>query len=149
MPQAPHCLSIHVRLNGKPVDGPQVITLRTKQNQSTASLEGGCFRVPPDLLSAKALDVLFAVPGSKVHLSAIAGGFFAGPRDIDLDDKKFDRDISLPKHARAREACAVVFHVGEPETAILQTRCRTPLPDTATKGNSYTGTVATAKPLQK
>jgi hypothetical protein len=37
--QESKCFSIHVRLNGKPVDGPQVITLKTNQNESTASLE--------------------------------------------------------------------------------------------------------------
>src|ERR1700732_4258469 len=119
-PQKPQCFSIHVRLNGKPVGGPQVITLKTKQNETTASLEGGCFNVPPALLTEKALDVLFTVPRNKVHLSAIATGFFAGPWDIDLEDKKFGREVVLPKHARTREACAVVFHVGEPETALVQ-----------------------------
>jgi hypothetical protein len=127
MPQAPHCLSIHVRLNGKPVDGPQVITLTTKQNENTASLEGGCFRVPPALLTEKVLDVSFTIPGNKIHLSSIATGFFAGPWNLNLEDKKFGKEVGLPKHARAREACAVVFHVGEPERELVQTGCRTPL----------------------
>lgn len=126
--QESKCFSIHVRLNGKPVDDPQIITLKTKQNESTASLEEGCFNVPPALLTEKALDISFAVPGNRVHLSGIATGFFAGPWDIDLADKKFGSEVSLPKHARAKEACAVVFHVGEPETALVQTGCRRPLP---------------------
>jgi hypothetical protein len=122
----PQCFSIHVRLNGTPVDGPQVITLKTKQNERTASLEGGCFKVPPSLLTEKSLDVYFTVPRNKVYLAGIATGFFAGPWDIDLEDKKFGRQVVLPKHARAREACAVVFHVGEPERELVQTGCRTP-----------------------
>ncbi len=126
--QEPQCFSIRVHLNGAQVDGPQVITLKTNQNESTVSLEGGCFRVPPVLFKEKALDVLFTVPKNKVYLSAIAMGFFAGSWDIDLADKKFGREVVLPKHARIREACAVVFHRGEPETAILQTGCRTPNP---------------------
>jgi hypothetical protein len=133
IPQASQCFDIHVRLNGKPIDGPQVITLKTKQNESMASLEEGCFRVPPALLTEKTVDLFFTVPGNKVYLVAIPTGFFAGPWDIDLEDKKFGRDVLLPKHARAREACSVVFHVGEPERARSQTRCRTPLPDIATK----------------
>jgi hypothetical protein len=132
-PPEPKCFSIHMRLNGKPVDGPQVITLKTKQNESTASLQGGCFRVPPALFTEKALDVFFTVPGNKIYLVAISPSFFTSPWDIDLADKKFDRDVSLPKHARIREACAVVFHGGEPENALSQTGCRTPFPDTATK----------------
>src|SRR5271170_532116 len=77
--QESKCFSIHVRLNRKPVDGPQVITLKTKQNESTASREGVCFKVPPALLTEKALDVSFTVPGNRVYLSAVATGFFAGP----------------------------------------------------------------------
>jgi hypothetical protein len=122
--QEPHCFSIHVRLNGKLVDGPQIITLKTKQNESTASLEGACFKVPSALLTEKALDVSFSVSGNRVYLSGIATGFFASPWDIDLADKKFGSEVSLPKHAHAKEACAVVFHMGEPETALVQTGCR-------------------------
>lgn len=125
--QEPKCFSLHVRLNGRPIESPQTITLKSKQNESRASLEKGCFSVPPDMLREKALDVSFEVPGSKVDLSTIATGFFAGPWDIDLQDKKFGKEVSLPKHARAKNACAVVFHVGEPERAVVQTGCRTPL----------------------
>jgi hypothetical protein len=131
-PQDSHCFTIQVRLNGKTVDGPQVITLKTKQNESKASLEGGCFRVPPALSKEKAIDVIFTVPRNKVYLSAIATGFFAGPWVVDLEDKGFGKG-ALPKHARAKEACAVEFDDGEPGTGIVETPCRTPLPDTATK----------------
>ena len=126
--QESKCFSIHVRLNGKAVDSPQVIALQTKQGENAASLEGGCFKVPSALLTENALDIFFTVPGNRVHLSGIAIGLFAGPWDIDLADKKFGSEVALPKHASAREACAVVFHVGEPETQIVQTGCRTPAP---------------------
>lgn len=132
-PQQFQCFTIQVRLNGKAVDGPQVITLKTKQNESKASLEGGCFRVPPVLLAEKAVDVIFTVPGNKIYLVAISPSFFTSPWEIDLEDKKFDRNVGLPKHARIREACAVVFHAGEPENALSQTGCRTPIPATAKK----------------
>jgi hypothetical protein len=121
------CFAIHVRLNRKLVDGPQVITLRTKQSESTASLEAGCFRVPTALLTEKAVDVIFTLPGNKIHLVAISPSFFTCPWDIDLEDKKFNRDVGLPKHARIREACVVVFHAGEPENELSQTGCRAPI----------------------
>lgn len=127
-PQQPQCFSIHVRLNGKPIEGPQAITLRTKESESTVALDGGCFTVPPALFAENGVDVVFTVPGNKISLLAISPGFFTSPWDIDLADKKFDRDVSLPKHARIREACAVVFHGGEPENALSQTGCRTPFP---------------------
>jgi len=122
----PQCFSIHVRLNGAQIDGPQVIVLKTKQIESTAYLEHGCFKVPPALLTKKALDVSFTVSGSRVYLSAIATGFFSGPWDIDLADKKFGSGVRPPKHTHAKEACAVAFHVGEPERALVQAPCRTP-----------------------
>jgi len=115
-----------VRLNGAQIDGPQVIVLKTKQIESTAYLEHGCFKVPPALLTKKALDVSFTVSGSRVYLSAIATGFFSGPWDIDLADKKFGSGVRPPKHTHAKEACAVAFHVGEPERALVQAPCRTP-----------------------
>ena len=127
-PQKPQCFSIHVRLNGKPIEGPQSITLKTKQGEDTVSLEGGCFAVPAAFLTEKEVAVFFTVPGNKICLAAISPSFFTSPWDIDLADKKFDSDVSLPKHARIREACAVVFHGGEPENAMTQTGCRTPLP---------------------
>lgn len=119
------CFSIHVRLNGKVVENPLSVTFKTKNAETATVQEGGCFRVPPDVLSEQAVDVLFTVPGNKVHISAVAPGFFAGPWDVELEDRRFSKDLVLPKHARVKDACGVVFHVGEPERAITQTSCRT------------------------
>jgi hypothetical protein len=119
------CFSIHVRLNGKMVEDPLRVTFKTKNAERSAVQEGGCFRVPPYVLNEQAVDVLFTVPGNKVHISAVAPGFFAGPWDVELEDKRFGKGIVLPKHARVKDACGVVFHVGEPERAITQTPCRT------------------------
>jgi hypothetical protein len=120
------CFSIHVHLNGKVVEDPQRVTIKTKNAEFSTVQEGGCFRVPPEVLREQTVDVLFRVPGNKVHISAVAPGFFAGPWDVELEDKRFGKDLVLPKHARAKDACGVVFHVGEPERAIMQTSCRTP-----------------------
>jgi hypothetical protein len=136
-PQQPQCFSIHVRLNGKPLDGPQVITLKTRESESAASLEGGCFRVPPALLTEKAVDVFFTVPGNRIYLAVISPSFFTSAWDIELADRKFERDVSLPKHARIREACAVVFHGGEPENALSETGCRTPIADATMKTGKH------------
>jgi hypothetical protein len=122
-----YCFTIKVSLNGKLVDGPKAVTFKTNSKVEEAALEEGCFRVPPDVLKEKTVDVLFEVARNKIHLSSILIGFFAGPWDIDLEDKHFGREVVLPKHARINEACAVIFHVGEPETAVTQVPCRTPL----------------------
>ena len=119
------CFAIHVRLNGKVVDGPETMTFKTKEHEWGASLDGGCFKVPTEVLTEKNVDVLFTVPGNKVYISTIPIGFLAGPWDIDLADKRFSREVVLPKHIRTRDACAVVFHVGEPETAYAMAPCRT------------------------
>jgi hypothetical protein len=123
---AERCFSIHVRLNGKRVDGPRTVTFKTREREEKVSLEGGCFTVPRDLLQEKTLDVFFAIPGNKVYLGSIATGFYAGPWDVDLADKRFTGDVHLPKHTRAKDACAIVFHVGEPEIQAAMSPCRSP-----------------------
>jgi hypothetical protein len=132
------CFTIHVRINGKSVEGPQTVTLKVRQAETPVSMDKGCFRIPPALISEKTLDVVFTISRNRIELSGIPTGFFTGPWDLDLADRKFDGDVSLPKHARAKEACAVVFHVGEPETAISQTKCRTLIPGTGSKGGKDT-----------
>jgi hypothetical protein len=126
-PNDAHCFAIHIRLNGKEVPEPQVIIFRTKENEKAVSLEGGCFKVPAALLDEKTMDVLFTVPGNKIYLSTIAQGFFQGPWDIDLEDKRFGKYVVVPKHVRTTEICAVVFHVGGPEIATTQAPCRSRL----------------------
>jgi hypothetical protein len=120
------CFAIHVHLNGEAIDGPQTVTFKTKETERTAALEGGCLRVPTPTLNEKNVDVFFSVSGNEVYLSAIPTGFLAGPWDIDLEDKRFGRDVVLPKHARTKETCVVVFHIGEPETVRAVTGCRSP-----------------------
>jgi len=122
-----NCFTIHVHLNQKPIEGPHTITLKTKAAERVLSLEGNCFRAPQAILAEPDVDVLFTVPGSKIHLYAISTTFLSDSWDIDLEDKKFSSDVLLPKHAHAKEACNVIFHGGEPENVIAQTGCRTPV----------------------
>jgi len=119
------CFTVRVRLNGQPIPGPQTLTLKTKEWEKTASAEDGCIKVPVGVLETKSVDVLFTVPKNRVYLSAIPTGFLTGPWDVDLADKHFGGDGVLPKHARPKDVCVVVFHVGEPEATRTLTRCRT------------------------
>lgn len=124
-----HCFSIRMHLNGQPLEGPKTVTFRTRQGDSIVSLDGGaCFKVPSALLMEKKLDIFFTIPGSNIYLNAMAIDFFENIWDIDLQDKKFSRDVHLPRHARAINSCHIVFHGGEPEIAMLATGCRTPAP---------------------
>jgi len=109
------------------VDGPKTITIKTRGRKWVESLAGGCFKVSPDVLNEESVDVLFQAARSEVHLSSIMTGFFAGPWEIELEDKRFGRDVVLPKHAQTKQACSVIFHVGEPEKAMTQVPCRTQL----------------------
>ena len=120
------CFTIHVNVDGKPVNGPQIVTFKTKEYEMPASLEGGCFRVPLPVLNEKTVDIFFTVPKNKVYLSAIRTGFFAGPWDVDLEDKPSTGNRVPAKQTRSKEACRVIFHVGEPEIEMVQTPCRTP-----------------------
>ena len=83
--------------------------------------------MPPAVLNEKTVDVIFTMPRNKVYLSTIQTGLLTGPWDVELEDKRFGRDVTLPKHARTKEVCAVIFHVGEPETIRTLTGCRTPI----------------------
>ncbi len=121
------CFAIHVRLNGGVVDGPETVTLRTAENESATSLEAGCFKVPPAVFDEKRVDVVFTVPGNRVYLPAVSTGFLVGPWDVELEDRRFGKEVVLPKHTQIKEACVVIFHVGDPETAVVVSRCRTPL----------------------
>jgi hypothetical protein len=127
-PDEPHCLAIHVRLNGKPIDGPQIIALKTRESESTAFLKEGCFEVRASLLKEKTADVSFTLPGDKIYMSSISTTFFTEPRDVDLADKHFDRGVPLPKHRRTKEMCVVTFHGGDPEIVWAMAPCRAPLP---------------------
>jgi len=120
------CFAVHVRLNGHQVTGPQMLTFKSKDWEKAAPAEGDCIRVPPSVLELKSVDVSFVVSGNSLSLSAIPTALLTGPWDIDLADRHFGRDVVLPKHAHAKNVCAVVFHVGEPETAATFTGCRTP-----------------------
>jgi hypothetical protein len=120
------CFAVRVHINGSLVDGPKTINFKTKGNEEAASLEGSCFRVPAAILREKTVDVFFTLPKDKVYLSSISTGFLAGPWDVELKDKHFGS--GWPKHARNKESCGVVFHVGEPERGVFQTPYRTPLP---------------------
>src|SRR3954467_6236211 len=95
------CFTIHVSLNGKPLAGPRVLTFKTKTWEQSAAVEAGCFGVPGAVLNEKTIDVLFTVPGNKVYLSTIPTGFLAGPWDVELQDKRFGKEVVLAKHTRA------------------------------------------------
>jgi len=121
------CFVVHVRLNGKPLDGPRVVTVKGSSSEFTLSLQGGCFVVPPALFKEKTLDLVFTLPENSIHLFNISASFFEYPWDIELTDKRFGSDVSLPKHARVKEACFVTFHGGEPERQLTETACRAPI----------------------
>ncbi|HEY1800521.1 MAG TPA: hypothetical protein VGG46_06250 [Terriglobales bacterium] len=121
------CLAIHIALNGKPVAEPRTLTFKTKAWEQAVPVVAGCFKVPAAVLEEKTIDVLFTVPGNRIYLSTIPIGFLAGPWDVELQDQRFGNEVVLPKHTRTKDACSVVFHVGEPETVYAMTPCRTRL----------------------
>ena len=123
----PGCFTIQVRLNGGIVNGPKTITLKGKGFETTLFSDTHCFKVPEALLQEHAIDIAFKLPRNRIYLSAIPAGFFAGAWDVYLEDKKFGKEVVVPKHARVKEACAVIFHNSEPERALLQTGCRKPV----------------------
>lgn len=125
--KVPSCFSISVRLNGQSIDGPQVVTLVTRKTESTVSLEQKCFQVSDAILQSELVEVSFTVPGSKIHLAEIPADFFKGTWEVELADKKFGKDVTVPKHFNASEVCALVVHEGDQTQSLSEPGCRTPL----------------------
>jgi hypothetical protein len=124
--RADACFAVKVTLNGKAVAGPEAVTFATKEWKKTVAVAGGCIAVPADVKEAKSVDVVFSVAKSRVNVSSIATGFFGGPWDVELEDESFGKDVKLRKGVRAKDACVVTLHVGEPETVVMVAPCRTP-----------------------
>jgi hypothetical protein len=126
-----------VRLNGKALDSPQSIAIKTRINEKILPLTAGCFTIPSDTFKEERADITFELAGNRIHLSAIPTGFFTGPWDIELEDQHFVKGVILPKNARIPEMCAVVFHVGDPETSMTQAACRKPSGATSGFGRNF------------
>jgi len=125
--KVPACFSISVRLNGQSIDGPQVVTLVSRKAENTVSLEQKCFQVSDAILQSELVEVSFTVPGSKIHLAEIPADFFKGTWEVELADKKFSKEVPVPKHFNASEVCALVIHDGDQIQSLAEPRCRTPL----------------------
>jgi len=122
-----HCFAINVRLNGQPIEGPQSVTLKTKKTEDTVALEQKCFKVPDAIVESELIEVSFTVPGNRIHMTDVPPDFLNGMWDVDLADKKFGKEVTLPKHANVSEVCAVVVHSGGSDQGMAQPQCRTPL----------------------
>jgi len=122
------CFTIRVRLNGKAITAPQVLTVRVRGKETVVRLQGECFSVPDALFNEPSVDVSFILSREQIYISAIPPQFLRGPWDVELEDRRFGKDVVLPNHARAKDACAVVFHIGEPERIQVISPCRIPLP---------------------
>lgn len=123
----PHCFGINVRLNGQPIEGPQSVTLKTRKVENTVSLDQKCFKVPDAVVEAELIEVSFTVPGNKIHMSDVPSDFLTGMWDVDLADRKFGKEVAVPKHANASEVCALVVHSGSSDQSLAQPQCRTPV----------------------
>ena len=131
-PKGPHCFAINMHLNGQAIDGPQVVTLKTRKAEDTVSLDEKCFKVPSAMLQSELMEISFTLPGNKIHMSDIPTDFFNGSWDVELADKKFGSDVTVPKHANVSGICAVVIREGAGEQSLSQPQCRTPLTTPAT-----------------
>ena len=128
----PRCFAIRMHLNGQDLAGPEMVTLKAQNIENTVSLQDKCFQLPSAMLQSELIDLSFTVSGNSIHLSDVPTDFFSGSWDIELADKKFPKDISVPKHANVAEVCALVFH-GEKDQSLSQSQCRKAL--TAKQGN--------------
>ena len=123
----PHCFAIQVHLNGQPIGGPQAVDLKSHALENTVTLNDTCFPFPSAMLKSELIQVSFTVPGSSIHMSDVPAEFFSGQWDVELADKKFSKDVAVPKHANVSEMCAVVFRGAETPQTLEEPHCRTAL----------------------
>jgi len=124
-PKGPHCFAIQVHLNGQPIDGPQSVTLKTRKLENTVPLNAQCFAVPSGMLESELIQISFSVPGNNIRMADIPTDFFSGQWDVELADKRFTKDVVVPKHANVSEMCAVVFRGADTDQSLSQPQCRT------------------------
>ncbi len=125
--KGPQCFAIQVNLNGQPIAGPQAVDLKTRKMQDTVALKNTCFLLPSAMQESELIEVSFTVPGNSIQMSDVPTQFFNGQWVVELADKKFSKDVSVPKHANVSEVCAVAFHGSDTEQTLAQPHCRTPL----------------------
>ena len=125
--KGPHCFAIQVHLNGQPIDGPRAVDLKTHKMEDTVALKDACFLLPSAMLQSELIEVSFTVPGNSIQVSDVPTQFFNGQWIVELADKKFSKDVPVPKHANVSEVCAVAFRGGDTEQTLAQPHCRTPL----------------------
>ncbi len=123
--QLPHCFSIHLAHESDPVDGPHAITLLDKTQKLTVEERQGKFCIPLEMAMEPALDMSFTLRDDRFYFTRIPTERFGAPWDISYGEKKYAKAASLPK-SKAKKACTVVFHQGEPETAMTTYPCRLP-----------------------
>ena len=120
------CFAIEVRLNGQPIAGPQAITLYIAKNETSVVRVGKCFPVPAEVVAAKKVYVSFSLERDFIQFGEVPGWFFGRPWDLDLADRRFGKDVRLPKGARVKQTCVLVVHAGEPERVVTTYPCRWP-----------------------
>jgi len=125
--QRGRCFAIRVVANGRAVQGPDTITLATRSGDVTVLPKGRCFNAPDAVADESTVDVRFVVLNEQISISKVPTAFLKGPWDIELEDIRFPSSVALPKGARAKDVCAVSFHVSEPERTWVVGACRTPL----------------------
>jgi hypothetical protein len=125
--KGPQCFAIQVHLNGQPIGGPQQVDLKAHTLENTVTLKDTCFPFPTVMLKSELIQVSFTVAGNSIHMFDVPAEFFTGQWDVELADKKFSRDVTVPEHTNVNEICAVVFRGGNPPQTLSEPHCRTPL----------------------
>jgi hypothetical protein len=110
--------------DGTTVDGPTLVTALDKSYHQTLPERDGKFCLPADMAAQETLDLTFISGDDRFYFTRIRIWAFDAPWDVQFDGKKYARLTGLPKSYDAKRPCTVIFRQGEPETAMITTRCR-------------------------
>jgi hypothetical protein len=122
----PATVRLEVRLNGKKISPPKVITLSLGDHPLEIPVQGGIFHVPPEFLQAKSVDFGATIKDTQILVPDIYGGKLAdGPLILVLADKHFSKEYDYADvGSDARSTCVLQFLGGEPGTVETATHCR-------------------------
>lgn len=125
----PATVSLEVRLNGKKVSPPKVITLSSGDHPVEIPVQDGIFHVPPEFLQAKSVDFGATIKDSKILVRDIYGGKLTdGSLILVLEDRHFPKEYDYADvGGDARSTCVLQFLGGEPGTVEIATHCRSKL----------------------
>jgi hypothetical protein len=107
---------------------PESLKLTYEDNFIDIPIQKGQFAVPPDVFRINDVTLEIVVGQDLIRISGINGNkFLASDWTLVLEDRQFSKEFRpLPKEAKARSSCVLVFESATGDgTVLFSSSCRT------------------------